>query len=49
MTTKNFLRCFSMSDLSELPKLPDSEPETKQDIAEQLEVDVDADTNADNL
>ncbi len=40
-TTKNFLRCFSVGDLSELPKLPDDNMETKQDIAEQLKVDVD--------
>ncbi len=36
-TTKNFLRCFSMSDLTELPPLPKSEQEEK-DIGEQLEI-----------
>lgn len=36
-TTKNFLRCFSMSDLSELPPLPESKENTA-DIAEQLEM-----------
>lgn len=36
-TTKNFLRCFNMSDLSELPPLPDNAGDTA-DIAEQLEM-----------
>ena len=36
-TTKNFLRCFSLSSLDELPPLPESD-NTKNDIAEQLEV-----------
>lgn len=35
-TTKNFLRCFSLSSLDELPPLP--EGERKGDVAEQLEV-----------
>ncbi len=39
-TTKNFLRCFTIEDLSELPKLPDDNFETKQDIGEQLAVEV---------
>lgn len=39
-TTKNFLRCFSMSDLSELPELPRGEGASVPDVAEQLEVDV---------
>lgn len=37
-TTKNFLRCFSLSDLSELPPLP-QEPEMSNDIGEQLEIE----------
>lgn len=36
-TTKNFLRCFSLSDLSELPPLPQKERE-ERDIGEQLPV-----------
>lgn len=36
-TTKNFLRCFSISDLSELPALPKSQPEIN-DVGEQLEI-----------
>ncbi len=36
-TTKNFLRCFSLSDLTELPPLPKSDPETN-DVGEQLEI-----------
>lgn len=34
-TTKNFLRCFSLSDLTELPELPKNEG-TTGDVAEQL-------------
>ncbi len=37
-TTKNFLRCFSLSDLSELPPLPEKEQENT-DIGEQLELE----------
>ncbi len=37
-TTKNFLRCFSLSDLSELPPLP-KEPAMSNDIGEQLEIE----------
>lgn len=37
-TTKNFLRCFSLNDLTELPPLPKSDNETK-DVGEQLEID----------
>lgn len=37
-TTKNFLRCFSISDLSELPPLP-KENQNVADVAEQLEMD----------
>ena len=37
-TTKNFLRCFSLSDLTELPPLPKSEQEEK-DVGEQLEIE----------
>ena len=36
-TTKNFLRCFGISDLSELPELPKSE-NAVNDVAEQLEM-----------
>ncbi|MEE1054551.1 MAG: SMC-Scp complex subunit ScpB, partial [Acutalibacteraceae bacterium] len=36
-TTKNFLRSFSISDLSELPPLPKNEQENT-DIGEQLEL-----------
>ncbi len=39
-TTKNFLRCFSISSLDELPPLPDKTP-TANDYAEQLEVRAD--------
>lgn len=37
-TTKNFLRCFSISDLSELPPLPEKEQENT-DIGEQLKIE----------
>ncbi len=37
-TTKNFLRCFSISDLSELPPVPRREDAPEPDIAEQLSV-----------
>ncbi len=30
-TTENFLRCFSISDLSELPEIPSSEPANKDE------------------
>jgi len=36
-TTKNFLRCFSLSDLSELPPLPTSRPEVDE-VGEQLSI-----------
>lgn len=36
-TTKNFLRCFSLNDLSDLPPLPQKEQETT-DLGEQLEM-----------
>ncbi len=39
-TTKNFLRCFSMSDLSDLPNLPEKETGTVPDVAEQLKADL---------
>ncbi len=39
-TTKNFLRCFSLSSLDSLPPLPDKTP-TSNDYAEQLEVKAD--------
>lgn len=37
-TTKNFLRSFSLSDLSELPPLP-KDDNTERDIGEQLEIE----------
>ncbi|MBR6510401.1 MAG: SMC-Scp complex subunit ScpB [Clostridia bacterium] len=43
-TTKNFLRCFSLSDLTELPPLPKSEGE-QNDIGEQLEIAADEEEN----
>lgn len=36
-TTKNFLRCFSLESLNDLPPLPENE-QNKNDVAEQLEV-----------
>lgn len=36
-TTKNFLRCFSLNDLSDLPPLPQKEQETT-DLGEQLQM-----------
>lgn len=36
-TTKNFLRCFSLESLNDLPPIPDNE-QPKDDEAEQLEV-----------
>jgi len=33
-TTENFLRCFSISDLSELPEIPSSEPAEKDELLE---------------
>ncbi len=36
-TTKNFLRCFGITDLSELPELPKENTELN-DVAEQLEL-----------
>ncbi len=35
-TTKNFLRCFGISDLSELPPLPHDEEAMQSDMGEQL-------------
>ncbi len=38
-TTKNFLRCFGLSDLSDLPPLPKNQNEGDvNDVAEQLEL-----------
>lgn len=37
-TTKNFLRCFSLNDLSELPPLPQKEND-ERDIGEQLKIE----------
>ncbi len=36
-TTKNFLRCFSLESLADLPPLPENE-QRETDVAEQLEV-----------
>jgi segregation and condensation protein B len=39
-TTKNFLRCFSLGDLSELPPLPkDNSGAEADDLGEQLTID----------
>ncbi len=38
-TTKNFLRCFSVSSISELPPLPGKENGTAPELGEQLMVD----------
>ena len=40
-TTKNFLRCFSLNDLTELPPLPKTENDMS-DVGEQLEIADDA-------
>ena len=45
-TTKNFLRCFGISDLTELPPLPKSDNEEK-DVGEQLEIAETVEENAD--
>ena len=37
-TTKNFLRCFSLNDLTDLPPLPQKEQETT-DLGEQLQME----------
>lgn len=37
-TTKNFLRCFSLNDLTELPPLPKTENDIS-DVGEQLEIE----------
>ena len=37
-TTKNFLRCFGISDLSELPPLPKNE-DASEDVGEQIPLD----------
>lgn len=39
-TTKNFLRCFSLNDLTELPPIPKAEQEAG-DVGEQLELEQD--------
>ena len=41
-TTKNFLRCFSLNDLSQLPPLPKNEQDNP-DIGEQLELGTEPD------
>lgn len=45
-TTKNFLRCFTLSDLTELPPLPETRGE-ENDIGEQLEISEDNEENSD--
>ncbi|MBR4910618.1 MAG: SMC-Scp complex subunit ScpB [Clostridia bacterium] len=42
-TTKNFLRCFSLSDLSDLPPLP-KEQNAVNDVGEQLTIPEDGET-----
>lgn len=37
-TTKNFLRCFNLSDLSDLPPLPKNTPD-ESDVGEQLTIE----------
>lgn len=37
-TTENFLRCFSISSLDELPPLPETEEETEPQTAEEAEI-----------
>lgn len=37
-TTKNFLRCFNLSDLSDLPPLPKNTPD-ESDVGEQLAIE----------
>ena len=45
-TTKNFLRCFGISDISELPELPHNENGAEQlDLGEQLSLDAVLETN----
>ncbi len=43
-TTKNFLRCFGISDLSELPPLPKDE-NAVSDVGEQLEMSTEENEN----
>ena len=43
-TTKNFLRCFGISDLSELPELPKNE-NAVSDVGEQLEMTTEENEN----
>ena len=42
-TTKNFLRCFSISDLSDLPPLPKEKMEVAE-VGEQLAIETEAET-----
>lgn len=46
-TTKNFLRCFSLSDLSELPPIDNKRPEVN-DLGEQLSLVDDEDQTENN-
>ena len=45
-TTKNFLRCFGLSDLSDLPPLP-KEQNAVNDVGEQLEISQELNSQAD--
>lgn len=45
-TTKNFLRCFGLSDLSDLPPLP-KEQNAVNDVGEQLPISEELDSEAD--
>ncbi len=47
-TTKNFLRCFSLSDLKELPEIPVADGSTEPDLAEQMSVEEQEGTSGDN-
>ncbi len=46
-TTKSFLRCFSISELSELPPLPNT-PELQKDIGEQLKIEDEQEASGEN-
>ncbi len=46
-TTKNFLRCFGLSDLSDLPPLP-KEQNAVNDVGEQLPISEELNDEADN-
>lgn len=46
-TTKSFLRCFSISELSELPPLPNTS-ELQKDIGEQLKIEDEQEASGEN-